>query len=58
MTLPVALADVEAARARIAPHVHRTPVLTSRSLDARTGARLFLKCETLQRVGAFKARRS
>jgi threo-3-hydroxy-L-aspartate ammonia-lyase len=56
MTLPVTLADVEAARGRIAPFVHRTPVLTSSSLDARAGARLFFKCETFQRVGAFKAR--
>ncbi len=56
MTLPVTLADVEAARRRIAPFVHRTPVLTSSSLDARVGSRLFFKCETFQRVGAFKAR--
>jgi threonine dehydratase len=56
MTLPVALADVEAARRRIAPHVHRTPVLTSSGLDARAGARLFFKCENFQKVGAFKAR--
>ena len=56
MTLPVTLPDVEAARARIAGHVHRTPVLTSSSLDARVGARLFFKCETFQKVGAFKAR--
>ena len=56
MTLSVTLADVEAARSRIASHVHRTPVLTSSSLDERTGARLFFKCETFQRVGAFKAR--
>jgi threonine dehydratase len=56
MTLPVSLADVEAARGRIAAHVHRTPVLTSSTLDARVGARLFFKCETFQRVGAFKAR--
>lgn len=48
--------DVRAARARIAGHVHRTPVLTSRQLDALTGARLFFKCELFQRVGAFKAR--
>jgi len=56
MTLSVTLADVEAARRRIAPHVHRTPVLTSSSLDGRVGARLFFKCENFQRVGAFKAR--
>ncbi len=48
--------DVRAARARIAGHVHRTPVLTSRQLDALTGAPLFFKCELFQRVGAFKAR--
>ena len=54
--LPVCLEDVRAAAARIAPHVHRTPVLTSRTADAVAGARLFFKCETFQRVGAFKAR--
>jgi threo-3-hydroxy-L-aspartate ammonia-lyase len=56
VTLPVTLDDVRAARARIASHVHRTPTLTSRRLDARAGCRLFFKCETFQRVGAFKAR--
>jgi threonine dehydratase len=55
-SLPVRLDDVRAAAARIAPHVHRTPVLTSRTADAVAGARLFFKCETFQRVGAFKAR--
>jgi threo-3-hydroxy-L-aspartate ammonia-lyase len=54
--LPISLADVRAARARIAGHVRRTPVHTSRHLDQRTGCRLFFKCETFQRVGAFKAR--
>jgi threonine dehydratase len=54
--LPVTLDDVRAAEARIRSHVHRTPVLTSRSLNAITGARLFFKCEIFQRVGAFKAR--
>jgi threonine dehydratase len=54
--LTVTPADVRAAHERIKPYVHRTPVVTSRTLDARTGARLFLKCETFQRVGAFKAR--
>lgn len=55
-SLPVCLDDVRAAAERIAPHVHRTPVLTSRTVDAAAGARLFFKCETFQRVGAFKAR--
>lgn len=40
----------------IAPHVHRTPVLTSKQLDAISGARLFFKCENFQKVGAFKFR--
>jgi len=56
MTLSVTIEDVETARARIAPYVHETPVLTSRQLDAIAGARLFFKAESFQRVGAFKAR--
>ena len=47
---------IEAAQARIAPHVLHTPVLRSSSLDALTGARLYFKCETFQKCGAFKAR--
>jgi threonine dehydratase len=54
-TLPD-LAAIRAAHARIRPHVLRTPVLTSSSLDAEIGARLFFKCENFQKVGAFKAR--
>ena len=50
------LAAIRAAHVRIAPHVHRTPVLTCSALDAEAGARLFFKCENLQKVGAFKAR--
>lgn len=49
-------ADVEDAARRLAGIAHRTPVVTSRTLDARTGARVFLKCENLQRAGAFKFR--
>jgi threonine dehydratase len=49
-------ADVEAAAERIGPYVHRTPVLTSSSLDAMVGGRLFFKCENFQKVGAFKFR--
>ena len=48
--------DVIAAAARIEGHAHRTPVLTSRTADAETGASLFFKCENLQRMGAFKFR--
>jgi threonine dehydratase len=47
---------IRAAQARIAPYVHRTPVLRCRSLDEEIGAELFFKAENLQRVGAFKAR--
>lgn len=47
---------VLAAAARIAPHAHPTPVLTSRSLDELAGARLHFKAEHLQRAGAFKFR--
>jgi len=50
------LAAVRAAQARIAPHVHRTPVITCSSIDAEIGAALIFKCENFQRVGAFKAR--
>lgn len=48
--------DVLAAAARIATHAHVTPVLTSRTLDALAGCRLYFKCEHLQRSGAFKFR--
>jgi threonine dehydratase len=48
--------DVEAAAERLRGVAHRTPVATSRTLDERLSARLFLKCENLQRAGAFKFR--
>lgn len=41
---------------RIAPHIHHTPVLTSRLLDNLSGVRLYFKCENFQKVGAFKMR--
>lgn len=50
------LADVREAHERIRPYIHRTPVLTSRTLDEITGAFVFLKAENFQKVGAFKAR--
>lgn len=55
MYIPV-LNDMIAARDRINPYVHRTPVLTSRMLNEQTGAEIFFKCENLQKAGAFKAR--
>ena len=54
--LPVSFDDVLAAADRVRPYVHRTPVVTSRSLDALVGAELRFKCENLQRAGAFKYR--
>ncbi|HEX9344256.1 MAG TPA: threonine/serine dehydratase [Actinomycetota bacterium] len=50
------LAEVEAAAARIAGRVHRTPVFHSRLLDRELGCQVLLKGEHLQRIGAFKAR--
>ena len=47
---------IRAAHERIRPHIHRTPVLTSSRLDEAAGAKLFFKCENLQKIGAFKAR--
>jgi threo-3-hydroxy-L-aspartate ammonia-lyase len=55
MTL-LTLDDVRSAADRLAGTAHRTPVVTSRSLDARVGATVLLKAENLQRVGAFKFR--
>jgi threonine dehydratase len=50
------LETIRKAHERIRPHVHQTPVLTSRTLDAMSGAKLFFKCENFQKGGAFKAR--
>lgn len=48
--------NIRAAAARIVPHAHRTPVLTSSNLDAMAGASLYFKCEMFQKAGAFKFR--
>lgn len=50
------LQDIQRAAERIRPYAHRTPVLTSASLDRMVGAHLFFKCENFQKVGAFKFR--
>jgi threonine dehydratase len=50
------LSDIRAAAERIRPYIHRTPVFTCATLDLETGARVFMKCENLQKVGAFKFR--
>ncbi|MGH8811671.1 MAG: threo-3-hydroxy-L-aspartate ammonia-lyase [Advenella sp.] len=54
-TLPT-YTDVVAAAERIKGYAHRTPVLSSRTIDAQLDASLYFKCENLQRIGAFKFR--
>ena len=56
MQLPVLYSDVAAAAKRIDGAAHRTPVLTSTTANAMTGAKIFFKPENLQRMGAFKFR--
>jgi threonine dehydratase len=48
--------DIREAHARIAARIHRTPVMTSHSLDAMAGAQFFFKCDNLQKTGSFKIR--
>ncbi len=54
--VPIGYADILRAAERIAPWAHRTPVMTSHTLDARCGGSVSLKCENFQKVGAFKFR--
>ena len=56
MAFSVQAADVRQAHERIRPFIHRTPLLSSRTLDKQTGASLFLKAEPMQRTGSFKLR--
>ena len=49
-------ADIEQAHERIKVYIHRTPVMTSNSLDELAGCQVYFKCENFQKVGAFKAR--
>src|SRR4051794_14439778 len=48
--------EIQAAALRLRGVAHRTPIVTSRTLDERVGAQVFLKCENFQRIGAFKIR--
>jgi threonine dehydratase len=54
--MPVTFDDIQQAAKRIRPYIHRTPVLTNESLNTQVGAQVFLKCENLQKIGAFKFR--
>lgn len=50
------LKTIEAVHERIKPHIHRTPILSSKSINEKAGCSIFFKCENFQKVGAFKAR--
>tara|TARA_B100000073_G_scaffold293720_1_gene257464 strand:- start:1430 stop:2371 length:942 start_codon:yes stop_codon:yes gene_type:complete len=52
----IKLDEIESAHRRIKPFVHRTMILTNKSIDALTGAHLFFKCENFQKTGSFKIR--
>jgi threonine dehydratase len=54
--MSVTLQDIQTAAQRIEPYAHRTPVLTCESLNQQVGAQVYLKCENMQKVGAFKFR--
>ncbi len=54
--MTVTLNDIQQAAQRIKPYIHRTPVLTNESLNEKVGAQAYLKCENMQKVGAFKFR--
>lgn len=54
--MTLGLSQIQRAAERMRPYAHRTPVITCESLNHEVGARLFLKCENFQKVGAFKFR--
>jgi threonine dehydratase len=56
MNQPPSKADIEKAHEQIAPYIHRTPVLTSQSIDEIAGCEVYFKAENFQKIGAFKAR--
>lgn len=54
--MTVTLTHIQQAAERIKPYAHRTPIITNESLNQRVGAQVYLKCENMQKVGAFKFR--
>jgi len=54
--MPITFPDIQAAHDRIKPHIHRTPVLTNKSIDEIAGCSIYFKCENFQKIGAFKIR--
>jgi len=55
-TQPITWQTIQTAHVRLAPYIHRAPIMTSSSLDALVGARIFFKCENFQKTGSFKIR--
>lgn len=56
MDLQIKASDLEQAHERIKAHIHRTPVMTSKSINEIAGCDIYFKCENFQKIGAFKAR--
>jgi threonine dehydratase len=54
--MKITKASIEAAAIRIAPYIHNTPIMTSKSINALSGLDLYFKCENFQKIGAFKIR--
>lgn len=54
--MSITLEDIKTAHERIAPYIHRTPVLTSQSINDIAGCEIYFKCENFQKIGAFKIR--
>lgn len=54
--MSITIQDIQQAARRIRPYIHRTPVLTNQTLNEKAGAQVYLKCENMQKVGAFKFR--
>jgi threonine dehydratase len=54
--MTITATTIQEAHRRISPFIHRTPILTSKTLNQLTGAELFFKCENFQKIGAFKIR--
>jgi threonine dehydratase len=52
----ITLEDIETAHKRIAPYIHRTPILTNKSINEIAGCEIYFKCENFQKIGAFKIR--
>ena len=53
--MKLTIKDIQQAHKRIAPHIHRTPILQSQLLNKMMGCELFFKAENFQKIGAFKA---